>query len=200
QYIYLPARLLPIVLALWIAQSWWADRSKCHATWRGWLIMATSAFVLTLPAIILFVIVPGSFSGRADTGTAITGGWVWSYDTSAEGGLVMLMLKKIALTMLAFGIYWNGPYTLMSQPMLTPLFFLGLLVGVGAIIRDPRQIAYAWPSLAIPVMLLTDLISGAVAEVHALHQMGILPFVFILSGLGLSHAWEAITSWPKSRH
>src|SRR5258707_6011618 len=104
----------------------------------------------------------------------------------------MLMLKTIAMTLLAFAIYWTGPYTIMGQPMLTPLFFLGFLIGIGALVRFPRQIAYAWPALAIPVMLLTDLISGAVAEIHALHQMGILRFVFMLSGVGLSHAWDAL--------
>ena len=198
QYVYLPARLLPLVLILWLVHSWWADRERLRQQWRGWLMMAVVAFVLTLPAIILFITVPGSFSGRADTGTATTGGWAWNYDTSAEGGLPLLLLKKIGLTLLALGIYWNGPYTIMNQPMLAPLFFLGFLIAVGALLRYPRQIVYAWPALAIPVMLVADLISGSVAEAHALHQMGILPFVFILAGAGLAQGWEALDNWLRS--
>ncbi|MEP7284904.1 MAG: glycosyltransferase family 39 protein [Chloroflexota bacterium] len=199
QYIYLPARLLPLMLFLWIVYTWWADRDRLRMRWRGWLVMALVSFVVTLPALILFITVPGSFSGRADTGTAITGGWVWAYDSSAEGGLLVLIAKKIALTLLAFGVYWNGPYTIMGQPMLGPLFFIGFVIAIGALIRNPRQIAYAWPALAIPVMLLTDLISGTVVEIHALHQMGVLPFVFILSGCGLAIAWQALETHILSR-
>jgi hypothetical protein len=80
---------------------------------------------------------------------------------------------------------------------------VGLLIAVGALVCYPRQIVYAWPALAIPVMLITDLISGSVAEAHALHQMGILPFVFILAGAGLAQVWEAIHSWlhsPRARN
>src|SRR5260221_12254208 len=189
QYVYLAERLLPILLAVWIAYSWLEDRQRLRHQARGWLMMAIAALMVTLPAIILFLTVPGSFSGRADTGTATSGGWVWLYATSI-GGLAGLLVQKIGLTLLAFGIYWNGPYTIMSQPMLTPLFFIGFLVAIGAAFRFPRDIAYLWPILAIPIMLVTDLISGAVVEIHALHQMGVLPFVFILSGIGLAHLWE----------
>src|SRR5258708_30186190 len=195
QYIYLPARVLPLMIVLWLSYCWLIERRGLRTIWRsqgrGWLTMAAAALLVALPAIILFVTVPGSFTGPADTGTATTGGWIWNYDTSAAGGLLVLLAKKIGLTLLAFGITWNGPYTVMGQPMFTPLFFIGLLVALGAALRYPRQIAYLWPLLAIPVMLIPDLLSGAVVEIHALHQMGVLPFVFILAGLGLAHIWDA---------
>ncbi|MGH2592846.1 MAG: hypothetical protein ACRDGG_04975 [Anaerolineae bacterium] len=192
QYIYLPARLLPIVLALWIAHSAWADRERLRAQWRGLVLMAVVAFVLTLPNIILFITTPEAFSARADLGAADTGGWIWNYDTGAQGGLLAALLQKLGVIVLAFGIYWDGPYTVMNQPMLGPLFFVGFLLALGAWLRWPRRIAYAWPLLAIPVLLITDLISGAVVEAHALHQIGILPFVYILAGVGLAHLWEAL--------
>jgi hypothetical protein len=192
QYTFIPARLLPIVLALWIAHGRWADRERMRAQWSGWLVMAVISFVLTLPNIITFIATPEAFSARADVATAESGGWIWAYDTSEQGGVLAIMLQKLALTLLAFGIHWDGPYTIMAQPMLTPLFYLGLLVALGALVRWPRRIAYAWPSLAIPVMLITDLISGTVVEIHALHQIGILPFVFILAGLGLAHMWNVL--------
>jgi len=249
QYIYLPARLLPVVLALWIAHSAWADRERLRAQWRGLLLMAVVAFVLTLPNIVLFVTTPEAFSARADIGAADTGGWIWNYDTSAQGGLLLVLLQKLGVILLAFGIYWDGPYTVMNQPMLSPLFFIGWLLALGALLRHPepcperlseklrntgfsrskcrltltgrfaesafrlclptfqtgpersrrgsrraRRIAYAWPLLAIPVLLITDLISGAVVEAHALHQIGILPFMYILAGVGLAHVWEALNA------
>ncbi|HLY25163.1 MAG TPA: hypothetical protein VKQ72_02410, partial [Aggregatilineales bacterium] len=198
QYIYLPARLIPLLLLVWIVHTWWADRAAFRKRVKGWLAMAGAAFVTALPAIAFFILIPGSFSGRADTGTAITGGWVWNYNTSAQGGFLGLMLKKLGLTAAGLGLRLDGPYSIMGQPILAPLFFIGFLIAIGALIRYPRRITYAWPALAIPVMLITDLISGAVPEVHALHLMGILPFAFILSGIGLAHLWDALAAWFRS--
>lgn len=190
QYVFLAARLLPIVLALWIAHSWWSDRVRLQAQWRGWLVMAFVSLIITLPALILFITTPEAFSARADAGTAQTGGWIWQFDTSAHGGTLALIAQKIGLTLLAFGIEWRGPYNIMNLPMLGPVFFVGFLAAVPVALRHFRQMAYGWPLLAIPVMLFTDLISGAVLEIHALHQMGVLPFVYILSGIGLAHLWQ----------
>jgi hypothetical protein len=36
------------------------------------------------------------------------------------------------------------------------------------------------------------LISGAVLEIHALHQMGTIPFICVLAGLGLAWLWEKL--------
>lgn len=190
QYVFLAARLLPLVLVLWIAHSWWADRARLRQQWRGWLVMAAVSFVLTLPALILFVTTPEAFSARADAGTAQTGGWIWQYDTSTYGGALSLIVQKIGLTLQALGLAWDGPYNIMNLPMLAPLFFLGLVMALLLSIRHFRHIAYGWLLLAIPVMLITDLISGAVLEIHALHQMGVLPFIYILAGIGLAHGWE----------
>ncbi len=192
QYVFLAARLLPIVLALWIGYGWFLDRERMRSQWRGWLVMAATSFVLTLPALILFITTPEAFSARADAGTAQTGGWIWHYDTAAFGGPINLIIQKIGLTLFAFGIRWDGPYNIMNLPMLGPLFFVGFLVAIPVGLRRFRDYGYAWSLLAIPIMLITDLISGAVLEIHALHQMGVLPFVVILSGMGLAHVIEFI--------
>lgn len=194
QYVFLAARLLPVVLALWIAHGWLFDRARMRMNGRGWLVMAVSSFILTLPALILFITTPEAFSARADAGTAQTGGWIWQYDTAAYGGILALIIQKIGLTLLAFGIHWHGPYNIMNLPMLGPLFFAGFLIALPNAFRRFREIAYGWPLLAIPVMLFTDLISGAVLEIHALHQMGVLPFVYILGGIGLAHLWEWLSA------
>ncbi len=205
QYIYLPARLLPLVLALWIAHAAWADRERLRAQWRGLLLMAVVAIVLTLPNLVLFVTTPEAFSARADVGAADTGGWIWEHDTSAQGGLLATLAQKMGVSLLALGIYWDGPYTVMNQPMLGPLFFAGFLLALGALLIQPgrgrraQRIAVAWPLLAIPIMLITDLISGTLVEAHALHQIGILPFVYILAGVGLAYVWEAFQArFPTS--
>src|SRR5690606_23464557 len=144
QYVFLAARLLPIVLALWIAHGWFFERARLRSEWRGWLVMAISSFILTLPALILFVTTPEAFSARADAGTAQTGGWIWQYDTSAYGGVLSLILQKFGLTLLALGIHWDGPYNIMNLPMLGPLFFAGFLIALPLAVRRFRHIAHGW--------------------------------------------------------
>src|SRR5690606_41036572 len=122
-------------------------------------VMASVSLILTLPALILFVATPEAFTSRADAGTAATGGWIWKYDMSGEGGLIAVLVKKIGLTLAAFGIHWDGPYTVIDQPMLAPLFFVGLAVSICVLVVLQRWMVFAWPFMSMPVLLDTVLIS-----------------------------------------
>ena len=194
QYTYIPGRLFPGVLALWFGFAFLAHRAQWRQRWHGWLVLIGVGALLSLPNIITFIVTPESFTARADTGTATTGGWIWLYDTDRYGGMWSLLLQKIGRELMALGTYWDGPYNVMHRPMLTPLFYAGLLVAGGLALFQRRSIALWWPLLSIPLMLLTDLISGAVLEVHALRQTGVLPFVFLLAGVGLAVALERLWS------
>lgn len=192
QYVYLPARLLPVVLVLWMLHLLVTQRERFLASLRGWIVMAVVSFVLTLPALVLFVYAPEAFSGRADSGSAVTGGWVWLYDTSAYGGLFALFMQKVGLTLQGIIVSFTGAYTIMGLQVFSPLFAIGFVVSVAFLFRAWRQIAFIWCAIAIGVLLITDLISGAVPEIHALHQMGTLPFLCVLSGLGLAWLWDVV--------
>ncbi|MFC1961041.1 hypothetical protein ACFLYO_10055, partial [Chloroflexota bacterium] len=172
-----------------------ADRAQFRQRWRGWLVMAGVALLLVLPNLILFVTAPEAFTGRADVATGQTGGLIWDYDLSAFGGLGGLLAQKLGNDLLAVGITWDGPYKGMGFPILAPLFFGGLLLVVIPAVRGFRRLIYGWPILAIPALLLPDLISGTIITPHPLRQIGIMPFLFILSGMGLALAW----TWLEKR-
>ncbi len=198
QYTYIPGRLFPVVLILWFAHGWLVQRDQARKRWPGWLVLAAVAIVLSLPNIITFIATPEAFTARADNGTAATGGWIWLYDMSAEGGLFAVLIKKIGLELLAFGIHWQGPYSVMGNPMLTPLFYIGFLIAAVLIFLQPRRIALWWPALALPVMFFTDLISGSVVEIHAVRQSGVLAFTYMLAGVGSGEALAYIQSrWQQ---
>ncbi|HVU10321.1 MAG TPA: hypothetical protein VHD90_03545 [Phototrophicaceae bacterium] len=199
QYIYLPARLLPVVFALWMGYLLLTQRARLRQQLRGLVIAVIVALIVTLPAIILFIQTPATFSARADQGTQITGGWIWLYDTTKYGGVAGLILQKIGLTIKGIGVTWQAEYSVLGQPMLAPLFFAGFVVAVILTLRYRRSIAFAWCWLAIPPLIITDLISGGVPIVHALHQMGILPFIFLLSGIGLGFALDWLARFVRSR-
>jgi hypothetical protein len=192
QYVYLPARLMPVVAALWMGYLLITHYSRFRASLRGWFTMAFVSLILTLPALVLFLYAPEAFSGRADSGGATTGGWIWLYDTSAYGGIFGLMLQKFLLTLKGILWSWQGAYSFMGLPIFSPVFALGFVIALLMAVRSLRQTVFAWTLLAIPVLLITELISGAVLEIHALHQMGIIPFICVLAGLGLARLWEKL--------
>ena len=194
QYTYIPARLIPLVLAAWFIHSLAFDRARWKKSIKGWGLMAIVSFAFTLPNIITFVTLPGTFSARADAGTAATGGLAWQY-TDSLGELVSIIMQKIGLEILAVGWRWEGAFHAMNSPMLTPLFAVGFAVSLITALQNRKQIARWWPLLALPIMFSADLIAGAVVELHALRQIGVLPFVFILAGIGVSDLW----TWLETR-
>lgn len=194
QYNYIPARLVPVILALWFAHDFIFNRDHWRQSIHGWLVMAVTSFLLTLPNIMMFITTPEAFSARADAGSATTGGWAWQY-TDSVGELLSIMVQKIGLEVQAVGVYWDGPYNVMNSPMLTPLFAIGFGVALLMALRFPRRIIYWWSLLGLPIMLATDLISGAVVEIHSVRQSGVLTFIFILAGVGVSDLW----TWLETR-
>jgi hypothetical protein len=194
QYNYIPARLVPLILALWFTHDVIFNRDHWRKSIRGWVIMAVTSFILTLPNIITFLSTPESFSARADAGSATTGGWAWQY-TDSFSELLSIIAQKIILEIQAIGIYWDGPYNVMNSPMLTPLFAIGFGVALLMALRFPRRIVYWWSLLGLPIMLATDLISGAVVEIHSVRQSGVLTFMFILGGVGVADLW----TWLEGR-
>lgn len=194
QYTYIPARLIPLVLAVWFIHGFIFNRAYWKKSLKGWGLMAVVSFIFTLPNIITFVTIPETFGARADAGSATTGGLAWQY-TDSLGELVNIVIQKIGLEVLAVGWRWEGAFHMMNSPMLTPLFAIGFAVSLIMAFRNPKRMAYWWPLLALPVMFSADLISGAVVELHALRQIGVLPFVFILAGVGVAD----LSTWLETR-
>src|SRR5256885_1300862 len=66
QYIYLPAGLPPVVLALWLGFVLLTQRHRFLEQFRGFVLAAAVALLVALPAILLFITTPATFSARAD--------------------------------------------------------------------------------------------------------------------------------------
>jgi hypothetical protein len=190
QYIYISGRMVPFVVVCWFIHSFYADHRRFARAWRGWLVMAGVSLLLVLPNLIMFITTPKSFTARLDSAHANTGDLIWRHDLSEFGGIGGLIGQKLWHTvLLAVG---NAPDVYaMGQPTLSPLFAIGFLVAVIAMMRNRRSIVYAWPGLSIGFLLIPDLVSGVVAEAHAIRQSGILPALFIFAGLGVAslHDW-----------
>ncbi len=202
QYIYIAARVLPLAVMVWFLHDALFDRAGFKTRWRGWMVMAVVALMLVLPNLYTYLTLPRAFFGRAEAATPFSGALIWTFDTGRYGGALGLLGQKLLNNFRAVGMAWPaGPYTTeLAQPILTPLFFVGFLLTLILLVRQPRRIAAAWLWPAMPLVLLPDLLTSATAAPHAMRQIDVLTFVFLLAGIGLAYGWEYLTPPPAPPH
>ncbi len=202
QYIYIAARVIPLAVVVWFLHDAFLDRAGFKQRWRGWVLMAVVAVVLVTPNLYTYLTLPRAFFGRAEAATPFSGALIWTFDTGRYGGPIGLALQKLVNNFRAVGISWlYGPYTSeLAQPILTPLFFVGFLLTIGWLVRRPRRIAAAWLWPAMLVVLVPDVLTSATTAPHAMRQIDMLTFVFLLAGIGLAYGWEYLTPPPAPPH
>ncbi len=199
QYIYIAARVIPLAVVAWFIHDALLNWSAFKRRWRGWVLMAVTALLLVSPNLVTYLTQPRAFFGRAEAATAYSGALIWTLDTSRYGGTLGLFLRKVEENFRAIGLTWqSGPYTtLLEQPILTPLFFLGFLITLALLLRFPRRATFAWLWLALPLVLLPDLLTSFTTQPHAMRQIDSLALIFLLSGIGLAYGWTWLETGLK---
>jgi 4-amino-4-deoxy-L-arabinose transferase-like glycosyltransferase len=191
-YTYIPARLLPVLIVLWLL---WADRS--HLQERLWPLvgMFLLSGILVLPQMITYIQTPEAFFAPSNQGTGqlifhagLTGWSLWRT-------LALKALNQIVILIFP----WNGAYTEMGHPMLDPALAVGFVVAVALAIRYPKDRGLWWPLVGIGMMAITDVVSGAQLSPNALHMIGVMPFAFLFASHGLVEAWHWVEMRVKWR-
>ncbi len=205
QYIYIAARVIPLAVIVWFLHDALFDREGFKTRWRGWVIMAVVGLILVSPNLYTYLTLPRAFFGRAEAAKPFSGALIWTFDNTPYGGPLVMVWNKLVHNFEAVGIVWNsGPYTTeLAQPILTPLFFVGFLLTLVILVRQPRRMAAAWLWLAMPLVLLPDLLTSATSQPHAMRQIDVLTFIFLAAGIGLAYGWEWLSGYmnatPTSR-
>ena len=198
QYVYISARVLPLVVVLWFVHDAWVDWAGFKRRFWGWFGMGALAFVLVLPNLILYAVTPEAFNFRLFPATAYDGGLFWNYLSESDNTALELVVKKLWLLVEALGWYFYGWYASdVNQPILTPPLFVGWLMSAWLAFRQPRTIAYGWLWLAFPIAILPGIISSLSTAPHAMRLMDMIPLVFGLGGLGLAHLWHLASHHPR---
>ena len=190
-YTYIPGRLMPILLALWIGYGFLAERDRLKAIWKQLVAMYALSLVLVLPQVVMYIQTPEAFTARSDQSA---GELVFKAGLPL-GGLLLTIGQKILGEFAIFILPWNGAYSAMGQPLLPILIFVGVVAAVVFAIRNPRDRSLWWPIIAIPIMFLTDIVSGTQSDPHGLRMIGDMSFAFLLGARGLAGLW----SWAESR-
>ncbi len=198
QYIYIAARVLPLAVIVWFLHDAMLNHEGFKTRWRGWLVMAFVALLLVRTNFYKYLTIPRAFFGRAESATPFSGAFIWTFDTSQYGGPLGLAWVKLVRNFRAVGITWqSGPYTSgLEQPILTPVFFVGFLLALWLLLRQPRRIVGAWLWLPLPLVLLPDILTSATTQPHAMRQIDMLTFVFLLAGVGLAYGWAWMLGNP----
>ncbi len=197
QYVYLTGRMMVLVPPMWVLYTLLANRTRFKSQFFGWVTMGVVAFLLVLPNLILFVTLPESFSGRVDSDEAGTTGLIWETSVAENGQLLNFLGKKLWLMFRSTGIEWIDPLLPMDTPIFTPLFFIGWIIGIFVALRRFRHVGYGLLLIAMPLLLLGDLITSAELNPTPMRQTQVLPVYYALSGIGLVFLMELVLKHTK---
>ena len=192
QYAYIVARFFPMALVVASAGAVLANR-RLLAHWRGLIWAAASSALVALPQWILFVTFPYTFVARVTVQHARPPGGSWIFDLPDP---VTVFAAKLSNQLLALCCHSNLRANLLTEKsLLTPIFVVGLVVGVVVVIMQRRD-GHIFASLMMVLMLLPDLLTyeemADLATFDHSRLVGGIPFIFVVAGLGIATIWAWI--------
>jgi hypothetical protein len=185
-YTYLPARLLPLILAPMAVVALWRHRALVASHWRGIIMGAVVALLVAMPLGIYFIQNPVSFTTRIGQVSVL----------GREGG-ILANLEPVAGMFVWTGDHnprSNVPFRPALDPLLAPFFVAGLALALWRFWR----LAHLWLLTGLVVMLLPTLLSEYAPNYQ--RAIGALPFVVILIVLGMESLVQLGERMARRRH
>ncbi len=185
QYTYLSFRLFPLVLALFVV-GWalWGRDNINHESkklptrwgiWRGLLLTVVISLLFVLPMGIYFFSNADKFLERS---TQVS---FWSQ--IALGEITLSGHLREAVSVFGTGSDPNWRHDLPTHAAFAWPMIIGFWMGILVSLRRFRQPEYLILIIGLLVMWLPGVLSTPAA--HALRLSGMLPFYYLLAGLGL---------------
>ncbi len=193
QYFYTTARLIPIVLGLWIIHL--NRRQPDRSSWFSNLAsLAWTALITAMPLALLYLQHPDSLFFTAGRVSMIVPGWIEPAAAALGTTPLGLVLEQIWITTLGLTIAeLQGVYFGSGVPMLfgisAVLFLLGLFISL-AHLRDPRH------SLPILTLLATVIVGGLSIQAPNAQRMLLLPPML---ALWIAVPLDSSVAWLTSR-
>lgn len=182
-YTYTAARLFPLAVAVCGLLLLWRAAAD-----RRWLLtrfaVLIGAAVLTFaPLGLYFLRHPDQFVARAAQVSVAS-----SY---ADRGLAWALLQSALDSIAMFWIRGDPTYrfNLAGKPIFDPLIGVTFTVGVVICLRRSRHPQYLLPVAVTLVMMLPSALSAEDTP-HFLRSNGVMPFVFVIAGLGIVELWR----------
>src|SRR5581483_3340610 len=191
-YTYLPARLLPLVVAALVAHLALSRPCWLRARWWGVVLAAGVAALVAAPLAAYYATHWSAFTFRVEM-VSLTNPWVHEGD---PGGL---LLRNLQGTVGMFAVRGDADpqYNVGEQPVfalpLAALFLLGLGVALRRWWQPACWLCLVW----LVVMLLPGVLSAS--SPHFARQVGIIPVVYVFPALGMWALWQWVRlHWPAA--
>lgn len=194
QYTYLSFRLFPLVLALFVViwTLWGRDNISSEGNkssargnvWWGLLLTAAISLLFVLPMAVYFISNADKFLERS-TQVAF-----WSQ--IALGEITLSGHLREAVSVFGTGSDPNWRHDLPTHTAFVWPMMIGFWVGTAVALQRFRQPQYLILIIGLLVMWLPGVLSTPAA--HALRLSGMLPFYYLLAGLGVVEIIKLIRS------
>lgn len=192
QYTYLAARLIPVMVFLFLLHQIVTVRGFLRRHWTNALFLALVSLMAFAPLGLTYLKSPFLFANRARQVSLLN-------DLEAAGNL-QLLWDNLAKHSLMFNYQGdaNPRHNVPRAPMLDPFVGALLLPGIGYAFYRWRDRRYALLLLWIAVTLLGGVLSAAKEAPQGYRTLGALPAVALLIGDLLARVWRRL-SQPGGR-
>jgi len=185
---YVPFRVFPAVIILFLIHQALAQKGFLRRSWRGLAIMSIAALIAVSPVVQSALRNPETFWERTLWVSVFTG------KSPADGLRAAAASTAKHLTMFNYLGDANPRHNLPGEPMLDPLSGALMVLGLGLClwrIRQPRSLLLiAWWG----VMLLGGIFSRSEEAPHSLRAIGSLPAAFLFAVVPLD---GLICEWTR---
>ncbi len=202
-YTYISYRMMPVILLVIIALLLLNDKKQSFAWtkqyWKPFVVAVISAVIVFYPLGKYFVQHPGTFVGRS--------GQVSVFNSDLNHGhlaatVVNVFKKSVEAFFMHGDLNWRqnisgDPFL---SPLISPFFGIALLVMMWLTIKfiyesfKPQQANIEHLKYAIPVAMFWGMLVPVVATAegipHGLRSIGAIPYVFIISAVGIMYMVE----------
>jgi len=181
-YTYLPARLTPAVLSLWVGIVALHERAK--KLWPGAAWFVLGAALALIPLGLYTVGHWGVVAGRPGAVSILN-------PLINKGDLVGTFVRHLGSTLGMFFVRGDAipRHNLPGRPVFDPVMGLAMLAGTAwAVLQARRRLAPALLLTWLGVMSLPTLLAEDAP--HFLRATGLLPLLAVLPALGLGTAWK----------
>lgn len=191
-YTYHPARLMPLVAAIWVALLLGRSAPAWRRAAPGLLALAAAALLTVAPMIAFWVTNPGGFNQRV--------GQVSLLDRESEKRAISVDLDR---NLSRYALMWhvegdfNGRHNVPRAPMLDPLTGVLFLTGMITLAAG-RPTAARYPLLTLlAVGLLPGLLSTDAP--HAVRVVDAIAPAVLIAAFAAAPTAGALAGWPRLR-
>jgi 4-amino-4-deoxy-L-arabinose transferase-like glycosyltransferase len=186
---YVPFRVFPVVLVLYLVHRAVVEKDFVRRSWRGLLILSIAALMAVSPVAQYALRHPDTFWERTL--------WVSISADTTPATRISALADSAAKHLLMFNYRGdsNPRHNLPGEPMLDPLSGALMVLGLGLCLWRWRQPHSMLLMVWLGVMLAGGIFSRSEEAPHSLRAIGSLPAAFLLAVVpldGLSREWMRV--------